>query len=756
MIDFSKMSTPDLEALANGNMQAMSTPGLQMIAGGASNNTPSDSANLPSFQSNNGSGLLQDIAGIGKHLLADSATAGRNTLNAIGNPSTGIGIANVLNQVPGLHGISDVTNQIPGIKNMTVPQINKNYNYYDALGINQNIPDEIGVGALSYAPYALGAESGVAEASKLPAISNFLKNSPKLAKFLPSLAENTAGGATSAASNSSPGNAMWDGLMGGLTGGAATVAGAGLSGLGGLATKIYAQSAIPSFISRSTDYLRNLIDQNGVTNKLSNKYLAKNAENKNNWENVKNIAQDIDQKNMVPKIKPPISITVPGGTSNQKFENLSLNDLLSGKIPTIMRGKDFSSIPSGKVGEVDGYGLAGLSPKFNNYDFSADIKPDNSTVNMKVSSPSQKAEFYKLGTDMLPERQLQPNFDNSAYHNYIDNFQNKVLNLDPAQQEQYKQALVLSNKARDLAPQSLSGMIASRQNINKDMADYLNENGMTSANMQSKAFLSGLKDNLKNEVLNSNSKNMSPEDFSNLKNAWEKANQSHQDLKEFYKAEHPSTGIMADTNQMTDRFKNLSNPGATLNPSVFSEYSPTFSQDASQGVEGVNHLGKLLGDDDLAKKAVTAHIFRRQTDQGANTLDAAALYSKLSPIQRETLLGNTPAGNMLGLVERMRQEHGKEPARNFWQRNSHSILGMGLPGLAGAFAAHENGANWEGTLMGGAAAAAASHLGAKALGWSATPRLVTKALERANKGVKHKGRYLNMIAQQNFMNGVNQ
>jgi len=558
-------------------------------------NAPEDAVdNVPRGTSDNSS-FMGDV---GKHALAGLASFGRDVINI--PPSIG------------------------KIFGANMPFYNQNYDYYKSLGVNENLGDKIAVGAAGFVPF-LGA------ASKLSKASSLAENLPRLAPYI----ENAGAAGAQGALLTSNDHPIESGAMSALF----SVPGSMAGQLGNVAlqygAKKYAQSAIPAFTKKVTDYFRSMPSVSDYSAKLFGKFSGAVKENNDNWNTLGNTVSQLD---------------------------------------------------------------TGASKEFNN----------------------------------------QP------YHDYIDSYLSKIDNMDPAQKAQYQQSVALAQHAKEIAPKSFSGTVASRQNINSVLSDFLDPTGMTKPDRYSKEFITGLKDNLKNELLEANKGNVDPELFNQFKSHWEDANQSHQNLQNFYQSQQPTTGRISPVKQTREMYQDARNTGA-LDPSIFNKYAPPLTLKGAQGTQGFDHLSNLYGNPQTAQEAIQASLFRRPVQQGATTIDSAKIYSDMSPAQRQAILGNSSQGQMLDAINNTRLAFGREPEKTL-AKIGHGVMSVGIPGLAGFGVGMASGDSWDKSLLlGGATAAASKGLG-KIAGRTATPQSVARAI-RLSKSNPLTGSYLNPFLQ---------
>lgn len=582
---------------------------------GVSNSAPVTAA-PPTEEPRQFGGTLGDIA---MHGLAGAATAGRDFLN------------------------------IPHNLYNKIPSVNKDFDYYKALGVNENIADKVGTGLLEYAPW--GAGSAKLLASGGAGLSKWMAEHPKTAI---SAANAIGGGAYDVANGG-------NGIFGALIGGASPLPGMAINPVINYAAKKYAQSAIPEFTKKATDYIKQLPSVQDYANKLFNKFSSKSAENTANWKQTNNMAAQL---------------------SNQM--------------------KD-----------------AGMP------------------------------------------------FDDRPYQGYISDYLEKMSNLSPAQREPYNNAIQFAQHAQKLSPTSFEDTVALRQNMNSHLSDWMNKNEITKEDANAKEFVKGLKNTLSKDVLDANTFKPTdiemgyegrphPDDVNAFKNIWEKSNKSHQGLMEFYKSQQPSSGVIKPVRQTREMY-DAANKTGQLDPSILNKYAPRTSLQSPQGTAGVDQLGKLLEEPQMARNASVSSLFRRPVEQGATGIDVAKIYSDMSPQQQAKLFGGTDTGKYLDAINNTRLQFGREPEKTL-AKIGHGVMSYGLPGAIGFGAGLASGENWDKAALTGIGTAAASKGLGKIAGKTATPASVNRAIKLGSTPYfQRPGRYINPFLQQaNPFTGNNQ
>lgn len=333
----------------------------------------------------------------------------------------------------------------------------------------------------------------------------------------------------------------------------------------------------------------------------------------------------------------------------------------------------------------------------------------------------------------------------SPYRKYIEDYGAKVGDMEPALRAPYMQSAGIAKKALELEPQSLSGAMGLRKNINKEMSDYIKKEGqgLTPENYQTKDFIKGLKENLKNETLDENKGKIGEEALGKFKNEWEGANKTHQELQEFYKSPQKSSGVIKPIRQTREVFENVKT-GKPIDASIINKYVPSLSPQGAQGVTGLKHLAKLMGSKKDAVEAAKSTIFRKQIENGANTVDMAAQYAKLSSSQKKYMFGKSDEGRMLEAINKTRLAFGREPEKTL-AKIGHGMMSLGVPGGLGFAGGLMSGESWDKSLMTGLVTAAASKGIGKGLSKSATVPRVERAINFAKNGTTNTGRNLNTL-----------
>ena len=371
---------------------------------------------------------------------------------------------------------------------------------------------------------------------------------------------------------------------------------------------------------------------------------------------------------------------------------------------------------------------------------------DNSMMSLRkpeiVGHDAAGAPIYKAPT----LEQTVP-FKNDPYHAYIDKYKTDVGALEPARRAEHEHGIMLADRAKELAPESFMGMIHSSKNINRDLSDYMEQKGIPSINARARDFLGGLKKTIREDLITANEGKVEKGLMNQFKNEWETANKSHQELQDFYNYVRPGTGNLAKNKQVKEAFQKSSDE-LPIDEAVLNKFLPSLTDRGVKGTEGLKHLEKMFGNKELAQDAAKASLFNRALDKGANTIDTAAIYSKMSPAQRKQIFGNSEEGKMLEAINKSRLQFGREPEKTL-AKIGHGVTSLGIPGLIGFGGALASGDSWDKSLMYGFEAAAASK-GIKGISAkTATPRSVERAINIGKKGVNINPKLSNLMLQEN-------
>jgi hypothetical protein len=245
--------------------------------------------------------LEQNVQGLRDRMAQDDeVNAGKSGFSSIpgqlaaGTMNYGRSIINLPNTLSG--------GKIPAF-------LDKDYDYYDAMGVNKGITGGVSEGLLEYSPFAAGANlvvQGAKGLSKVPMLAKhapeFLKKGANAASKLINkapvpamLAENVIGGAAYGAAYGD------DPLQGAIMGAATGVAGYGAGKAIEKAVvqplaKAYSQSAIPGLIDNATSIMKGNKSPTHYAQEYKAGYEgAKTAANKE-WQQTDTLAKNIDEK----------------------------------------------------------------------------------------------------------------------------------------------------------------------------------------------------------------------------------------------------------------------------------------------------------------------------------------------------------------------------------------------------------------------------------------------------------------------------
>jgi hypothetical protein len=329
------------------------------------------------------------------------------------------------------------------------------------------------------------------------------------------------------------------------------------------------------------------------------------------------------------------------------------------------------------------------------------------------------------------------NFDATPYTQHISDFLNKVGSMEPATARKYQNAVGFAQEeAQNLTPQSFQGAVDLRQNLNNFLQDYANKKQLDLNDKQTSNFIQSTKNVLNNDVIDANKDAVNPDDLENFKNAWENANQTHQAQLSFANTTN-AAGAPVFSNVLNKAGQAQSPEGAILN-----EFMPTPAQ---TGTNEIQHLGNLMGDQQTANNALLSYALRNANSKGAADKAVTNFYQKLSPEQRNALVGNSEAQPYLQTASNAITRYGMPIAPSWgWSPVSHFGLHYGIPGALGLGA----GMALNLPLEQAGALGAGSALAARGLGYlaqkTATPQSVNAAMNLAKKPLQGNlaGKYL--------------
>lgn len=324
-------------------------------------------------------------------------------------------------------------------------------------------------------------------------------------------------------------------------------------------------------------------------------------------------------------------------------------------------------------------------------------------------------------------------FNAQPYNDYITNYLGKVNGMEPATAYKYNDAVDFANNvASKIAPQSFSGAMDLRQNLNNTLNNYTKQKGLDQADYQSTQFIGGLKNVLNNDVIDANASNVNPDDLSNFKQSWENANQTHQNLQAFKQTTNAAGAPIFSNVLRTGVTGNQSPEGAILN-----EFMPTPAQ---TGTNEYQNLSNLYGSQPQAQQALTAYALRNANSKGDADKSVMNFYQNQSPEQRQFLFANTPAQPALQAASQGVETYGAPTQPGFNLNGLHHFgLHYGLPGGIGFGAGLAMGLPWEQAVgLGAGAALGAKGIG-KAIQKTATPGLVNRAMNYGQSAVQPSG-----------------
>jgi len=344
------------------------------------------------------------------------------------------------------------------------------------------------------------------------------------------------------------------------------------------------------------------------------------------------------------------------------------------------------------------------------------------------------AENLADNLDQIQSKLPQNKFNSTPFDKYINDYENKVLNLTPAQSKKYNNALSLIDEIKTMKPQNIRDVVDIRQNLNKNLKDYSKKN-----NIQEDAYtnelIKGVKSTL-HETVDKNVPKFAASDAQKFKTAWEGANKTHRELKKFYEA--PSKfGVEKTKAEMQQLLKN---GGDEAEGAILSMFEPNPKQ---TGIGGYKHLADLIGEKE-AQGALKGYMFRNI--KKGNAQQAVAIAQKLSPSQRKAIFGDTPEGKYLEAAVKIRETLG-DHSSNGWGWG-HGIFGFGTLGATAGGTAYMLGASPEDSLK----TAAVFGLGGAGLGKLASrgsasiPRSAGFLSRLADEGMRRPGRFSSLGA----------
>lgn len=378
-------------------------------------------------------------------------------------------------------------------------------------------------------------------------------------------------------------------------------------------------------------------------------------------------------------------------------------------------------------------------------EYAGKIKSNYSIANAENKGKWDEVDSIakKLDESLLAKSNAEKNtnikFNNSPYVNHIDKFLKEVGKLEPAKKSEYKQAIDFAERAKQLAPESFSGAVSARKNINQELKDFLKEKNIAAESRQAKEFIKGLKKVLSNDLIDENTKIFKKGVGENFRGIWDSANKSNVGLQEYYKGPQ-GLGRIAPIRQIREAVQDT----GTADGGLIGKYMPKPSQ---TGTSGIEQLSKSIGSKEEAQSAAKSYLNRKSLDNGIRTVDASGEYAKLGPVQRKEIYGGSKEGELLETINDVRTKFGREPGKTLDKANA---LKTALPYLGaaavGGGASHYSGADPEVSL----ALAGLSMLGLKGAGLSAgklSPKTIRWLADYASSKTKNPGRYINPALQ---------
>jgi hypothetical protein len=335
------------------------------------------------------------------------------------------------------------------------------------------------------------------------------------------------------------------------------------------------------------------------------------------------------------------------------------------------------------------------------------LQANFNTVNALNKANWNKTNTLAQGLDETLASQGKA-FDASPFTNHIQEFSDKLKNMEPAVRAKYSQAADFANYIQDQAPQSFSGAVALRQNLNGELTKFLDKNNIKAADAEIKNLIKGLKDSLQSTV-DAHSGKVDDGLLSQFKTAWEDANKSHQALTEFVKTPNPQ-GVLKPRVPRREALNN-----EALDTGALGQYL----RPSLRGMSGINQLNKLTGSDDTAR----SYLMRNVIEGRGNPAAALTNYEKLAIPQRQALFDALPEGQSLKAASTVRNAFSPKEAPSAFDLAKHKL----------------------GALATGALTLGAAPLAKKAISRYATPQSVMRAVNRAQTPNQRAGRYLSPV-----------
>jgi hypothetical protein len=318
-------------------------------------------------------------------------------------------------------------------------------------------------------------------------------------------------------------------------------------------------------------------------------------------------------------------------------------------------------------------------------------------------------------------------FNGSRFIQDINKGIEKIEAKEPAKRAKYNNAIAFANYIKEQTPQSFSGAVTLRQNLNQELKKYLEKENIKTADKATVELVGNLKKIL-DQTVKDNKKYVAPSRYKKFVSQWSDANQSHSGLQEFFKS--PNTeGVLRPVKQRRETLEK-----GTLDRAALGKYlKPSLG-----GTTGINQLNKLTGNNNAAR----SYIMRNAIEGRGQPNEALRAYEKLSMPQREALFAKTPYGENLKAASAVRNNLGEAP-REGLRLAGHHALSLGLPGFLGFLGAKTaGGQDWDTSIAAGLGAAALAKGGQGAIAKYASPQSVMRAIQRTKAPSKNAGRFL--------------
>lgn len=275
--------------------------------------------------------------------------------------------------------------------------------------------------------------------------------------------------------------------------------------------------------------------------------------------------------------------------------------------------------------------------------------------------------------------------DPSSYNKTVENFIKEKSALEPAKGSKYADALEFAKEeAKNLAPQSFSGVIALRQNLNELLGNFARKKNLDAPSREMKEFAKDLKFSL-NDVVGAEGKGATPQ-VNDFYKTWTDANKATTRLKEFYQSPD-KYGKPQPSRPLEGGLK-----GDTPEGSLMNEYLPGTGQ---TGIHGSQYLSNLLGDSRAAAEGLRNYEFRN-VGRGKDAKDAFDFYQKMSPAQREVMFGGKPEERLLSTAQAASEKYyptGYANDKSLGNSIKQAAIYHGIPGILGAGTAYHQGSS---------------------------------------------------------------